>query len=33
MAAGRFIDGVLWVMRTGAQWRELRDKHVPWSSV
>lgn len=29
----RFIDGVHWIMRTGAQWRELPEKYGNWNSV
>lgn len=29
----RFIDGVYWIMRTGAQWRELPEKYGNWNSV
>jgi putative transposase len=29
----RFINGVHWIMRTGAQWRELPEKYGSWNSV
>lgn len=29
----RFFDGVFWIMRTGAQWRELPEKFGKWNSV
>ena len=27
------LDGVLWVMRTGAPWRDLPDRFGPWKTV
>lgn len=32
-ACGRFLDGVYWIMRTGAQWRELPEGYGNWNSV
>jgi len=29
----RFLAGVHWVMRTGAQWRELPERYGNWNSV
>ncbi len=27
------INGILWVLRTGAPWRDLPERYGPWSSV
>lgn len=32
-ACRRFLDGVHWILRTGAQWRELPDQHGTWNTV
>ncbi|QQR49529.1 transposase [bacterium] len=29
----RFIVGVYWILKTGAQWRELPDRYGNWNSV
>jgi transposase len=28
-----FINGVLWIAKTGAQWRDLPERFGPWKSV
>ena len=28
-----FLDGVLWIARTGAPWRDLPERFGPWNSV
>ena len=28
----RIIEGILWILRTGAPWRDLPSKYGPWSS-
>jgi transposase len=27
------VDGILWVLRTGAPWRDLPERYGPWSSA
>jgi len=29
----RFVDGVLWLARTGAPWRDLPERYGPWNSA
>jgi transposase len=29
----RFVNGVLWIARTGSQWRELPERYGKWNSV
>ena len=29
----RFVEGVLWINRTGAPWRDLPDRFGPWQTV
>ena len=27
------LDGILWILRTGAPWRDLPDRYCPWKTV
>jgi transposase len=27
------VDGILWIMRTGAPWRDLPEEYGPWATV
>ena len=29
----RIINGILWLLRTGAPWRDLPERYGPWSTV
>jgi transposase len=29
----RIVNGILWVLRTGAPWRDLPERYGPWSTV
>ena len=32
-ACRRFVEGAHWILRTGAQWREVPERHGNWNSV
>jgi transposase len=27
------VNGILWILRTGAPWRDLPERYGPWSTV
>lgn len=29
----RIVNGILWILRTGAPWRDLPERYGPWSTV
>ena len=29
----RIVDGILWILRTGAPWRDLPEEYGPWGTV
>jgi transposase len=29
----RILNGILWILRTGAPWRDLPERYGPWSTV
>ena len=29
----KIMDGILWILRTGAPWRDLPEEYGPWSTV
>ena len=31
--ARKVLNGILWVLRTGAPWRDLPERHGPWQSI
>jgi transposase len=31
-AAREVLDGILWILRTGAQWADLPDRHPPYQT-